>query len=216
MLHSFWSQVFIKLQRGSVHPNLNNLIDGICERAPEGFGTVKGNASKTTEEKCQICDYWGHEGKQCPDLKGVDLPAHRVGHRPHDRLSRHRSESQDCDYCGGRHPGGAEQCYDKKNGKPPGRRKRCNRCSGYGHDEKVCPTKIDLPTEPVPSRKADVEDVPVAAAAVNGGTNPVSGDGMFTFDDMMRAAAYMARVKDGDASEDVQPALKVHVRTYGQ
>ena len=66
---------FIKLQRGSVHPNLDELIDGICERAPEGLDTVKGNASKTTG-KCQICGDWGHEGKQCPDPKNVELPAH--------------------------------------------------------------------------------------------------------------------------------------------
>ena len=124
--------------------------------------------------------------------------------------------SQDCDYCGGCHPGGAEQCYDKKNSKPPGRRKRCNRCSGYGHDEKVCPTKIDLPTESVLSQKADVKDVLVAAAAANGGTNSVSGGRMFTFEDMVRVAAYMAQVKDSDASEDVVPALKIHGRKYDQ
>ena len=61
-----------------------------------------------------------------------------------------------------------------------------------------------------------MKDAPVAAAAVNGGTNSVSGGGMFTFEDMLRVAAYMARVKDGDASEDVVPALKIHGRKYDQ
>jgi len=210
---------FIKLQRGLVHPNLDELIDGICERAPEGLSTVKANAGKTTEEQCQICGYFGHEGKQCPDLKGVKLPAHRIGDRPHDRLSRNQHHDE-CDYCGGRHRGGAEWCHDKKNGRPPGRKKQqCKRCSGYGHDEKVCPTKDDVPTGsalPVPSRKADVKDIPVAATALNGGTNSVSGGGVFTFEDMMRVAAYMARVKDGDAPEDAVPALKIHGRSYGQ
>jgi len=42
------------------------------------------------------------------------------------------------------------------------------------------------------------------------------GGGMFTFEEMMRVAAYMARVKDGDASEDVVPALKIHGRKYDQ
>ena len=69
---------------------------------------------------------------------------------------------------------------------------------------------------PVPSRKADVKDIPVAATALNGGTNSVSGGGVFTFEDMMRVAAYMARVKDGDAPEDAVPALKIHGRSYGQ
>ena len=58
--------------------------------------------------------------------------------------------------------------------------------------------------------RASERDSLVAAAAVNGGTNSVSGGGMFTFEEMMRVAAYMARVKDGDASEDVMPALKIH------
>ena len=52
----------------------------------------------------------------------------------------------------------------------------------------------------------------MAATAVDGGTSSVSGGRMFTFEDMMRAAAYMARVKDGEALEDVVPAL----RKYGQ
>ena len=69
---------------------------------------------------------------------------------------------------------------------------------------------------PVPSRKADVKDIPVAATALNGGTNSVSGGGMFTFEDMMRIAAYMARVKDGEAPENVVPALKIHGRKYDQ
>ena len=57
-----------------------------------------------------------------------------------------------------------------------------------------------------------MKDAPIAAAAaVNGGTNSVSGGGMFTFEDMMRVAAYMARVKGADASEDVQPALYGHI-----
>ena len=65
---------FIKLQRGSVHPDLDELIDGICEQAPEGLSMVKGNASKTMV-KCQICGNWGHEGTPCPDLKNIELPA---------------------------------------------------------------------------------------------------------------------------------------------
>jgi hypothetical protein len=39
---------------------------------------------------------------------------------------------------------------------------------------------------------------------------------MFSFEDMLRAAAYMARVKDGDAPEDAVPALKIHGRSYDQ
>ena len=107
---------FIKLRRGSVHPELDELIDGICERAHETLGTVKGNASKTAV-KCQICGKWGHEGKQCPDLKNVELPAHRVGHRPHDRI--HGIQAEVCDYCSGKHPGGEEIYYDKKNRSRP-------------------------------------------------------------------------------------------------
>ena len=52
----------------------------------------------------------------------------------------------------------------------------------------------------------------MAAAAVNGGTNSVSGGGMFSFEDMLRVATYMARVKDGEALEDVVPALNIHGR----
>ena len=44
----------------------------------------------------------------------------------------------------------------------------------------------------------------MAAAAVNGDTGSVSGGGIFSFEDMMRVTAYMSRVKDGDASEDVK------------
>ena len=64
---------------------------------------------------------------------------------------------------------------------------------------KVCPTKIDVPTESVPSQKADVKDVLVAATAVKGDAISVSGGGMFSFEDMLCVAAYMSRVKDGDA-----------------
>jgi hypothetical protein len=44
----------------------------------------------------------------------------------------------------------------------------------------------------------------------------VSGGRMFSFEDMLRVAAYMARVKDGEAPEDVVPALKIHGRKYDQ
>jgi hypothetical protein len=67
----------------------------------------------------------------------------------------------------------------------------------------------------VPSRKADVKDVPVAAAAVNGGTNSVSGGGMFTFEEMMKVAAYMAQIKNGEAAEDAVHAFKIHGRWLG-
>merc|ERR1712216_1091670 len=97
-----------------------------------------------------------------PDLKNVRLPAHRVGDRLHDRLSGNR-HPRHCSYCGGHHPGGEESCYDKKNGKLPGRRElQCSRCSGYGHNEEVCPTEENVPTDSaptVPSRRANVKDV---------------------------------------------------------
>ena len=54
------------------------------------------------------------------------------------------------------------------------------------------------------------------AAAVKGDASSVSGAGMYSFEDMMRVAAYMSRVKDGDAREGVVPALKIHGRNYGQ
>ena len=57
------------------------------------------------------------------------------------------------------------------------------------------------------SRRANVKDFPMAAAAVNGDASSVSGGRVFTFKGMMCAAAYMARVKDGEALEDVVPAL---------
>ena len=69
---------------------------------------------------------------------------------------------------------------------------------------------------PMLSCKADVKDILVAATAVNGGTSSVSGGRMFTFEDMMCVAAYMAQVKDGEALEDVVPALKFHGRKYSQ
>ena len=96
---------------------------------------------------------------------------------------------------------------------------QCSRCSGYGQNEEVCPTEENVPTDSaptVPSRRANVKDVPMAAAAVNGDASSVSGGRVFTFEDMMRAAACMARVKDGDAPEDAVPALKIHGRSYGQ
>ena len=70
-------------------------------------------------------------------------------------------------------------------------------------------------------RKAGVKDALIAAAAAaaaagKGDAILVSGGGMFSLEDMLRVAVYMSQVKDGDASEDVQPALKIHGRTYGQ
>ena len=39
----------------------------------------------------------------------------------------------------------------------------------------------------------------LAATAVKGDAISVSGGGMFSFEDMLCVAAYMSRVKDGDA-----------------
>ena len=54
-----------------------------------------------------------------------------------------------------------------------------------------------------------MKDVPVAAAPFGGDANSVSG-GKFTFEEMMKVAAYMAQIKNGEAAEDAVPAFKIH------
>ena len=70
---------FVKLQRNMTDRDLLKLVDGICEHSLATAVTAKANKS---DVKCQICGHWGHEGKQCEDLKGVQLP--RSSGRPHD------------------------------------------------------------------------------------------------------------------------------------
>ena len=57
-----------------------------------------------------------------------------------------------------------------------------------------------------------MKDVPVAAAPFGGDANSVSG-GKFTFEEMMKVAAYMAQIKDSEAAEDAMPAFRIHGRT---
>ena len=198
---------FVKLQRTMTDCDLLKLVDGICEHSPATAATAKANKS---DVKCQICGHWGHEGRQCEDLKGVQLP--RSSGRPHDppRLKQQPGggprkpdtkpddKVEECNYCRGRGHN-ESRCFHKKRGWAKGLNKagvtQCTKCGGKGHNESQCPSNVNARA---------------AAVQKNSGGEPATEAKQFSMQDMLKFAQQW-----GASQADSVTPFKIHGRHAG-
>ena len=130
---------FVKLQWGSVHLELNELIDGICERAPETLGAVKGNTvngnAGKSKRKCQI-QYAATGGMRASSAQTSRMSSfHHIDSEVECMIASLATGISQCVTTVVVVPMVEYRCFDKLDGKPHGRRKlECGRCCGYGHD----------------------------------------------------------------------------------